>query len=200
MNPSDVAILVMAGGSSRRFGDDDKLLADLDGEPLGFRAAGRLAQFGWAKKLAVAHPSLAAGFEGLGYQVLPTQSANGLGDNLAVGANALGDVSGVVIILADMPFVTEALVQTILETAGSPSAIVCTQTSRQLMPPALIGRDYFALLRGLSGDQGAKAIFTQAGPHLSYIPAPASMTADIDTLDDYERVRAEQTIKPTSRP
>ena len=82
----------------------------------------------------------------------------------SLGAGELGDVAGVLIILADMPVVTDAHVRSVVETATSTASIVCTQIGRKLMPPVLIGHDYFATLRTLSGDQGAKGLFSAAGP------------------------------------
>ncbi len=187
MQFSEIAILVMAGGSSQRFGHDDKLLAELGGLSLGLKAATTLADFGWAQQLVVARASLASSFDALGYRVIGSRAGNGLGDNMALGAGALGDVAGVLIILADMPFVTKTHVQAIVETASSTASIVCTQIHRKLMPPVLIGCDYFATLKALSGDQGAKGLFSAAGPNLVYVTAPANMTADIDTRQDYER-------------
>lgn len=200
MHPGEVAILVMAGGSSSRFGVDDKLLAEIDGHKLGFHAASRLNELGWGQKLVVAPSTLAEGFESLGYLVVNPVPGNGLGDNLALGAGALKDLLGVLVVLADMPFVTETFIRTLLDTAGSASSIVCTRTARKLMPPALIGRDYFGHLQALTGDQGAKSIFAQAEHNLSYIAAPADMTEDIDTPGDYRRVLAARQVSTRNPP
>ena len=195
MSPREIAIRVMAGGASRRFGADDKLLADIDGQSLGLKAATALALCGWAQKLAVANVSLANGFEFLGYKVVEAKAGNGLGDNMALGAGALDDVAGVLIILADMPFVTEAHIHALLETATSPASIVCTEVGRNLMPPVLIGRDYFGQLKTLSGDQGAKGLFALAGPNLDRVAAPANTMADVDTTEDFERARNRLTLR-----
>ncbi len=135
----------------------------------------------------MAHASLASDFERLGYGIVEAKVGNGIGDNIALGAGELGDVAGVLIILADMPVVTDAHVRSVVETATSTASIVCTQIGRKLMPPVLIGHDYFATLRTLSGDQGAKGLFSAAGPNLDHVPAAADMIADIDTRQDYER-------------
>jgi len=187
VRPDELAILVMAGGLSRRFGAADKLLADFDGQPLGLQAATRLGGFDWAQRLAVAHPSLGPALSGQGFRVLEAPAGNGLGDNIALAARALDQVAGVVILLADMPFVTKDHVLAMMDAAPSADAIVCTATGARTSPPVLIGGAHFAALRALSGDEGAKRIIQTAGAELRLVSAPAEMTADIDTLEDLVR-------------
>ncbi len=182
MRPEDVALLVMAGGRSRRFGPDDKLSADLDGQPLGLHVAIRLAAMGWAQKVAVTRAPLAFAYAALDYDVIEPGPGNGLGDNMALAARGL-DASAVLILLADMPFVTVAHVTALLEAATSTASVVCTRAGDVRSPPVLLGRDHFADLRGLSGDSGARVIFAKAG-NVADIVAPSRLTADIDTPAD----------------
>ncbi len=182
MRPEDVALLIMAGGRSRRFGADDKLSADLDGQPLGLHVAIRLAAMGWAQKVAVARASLASAYAALDYDVIEPRPDNGLGDNLALAARGL-DAGAVLILLADMPFVTVVHVTALLEAATTTASIVCTRTGDVRSPPVLIGRDHFPALRALTGDQGARAIFAAAGNRVEILAA-VEVTADIDTPGD----------------
>lgn len=195
MQAKEVAVLIMAGGLSRRFGTDDKLLAELGGLSLGLHAASHLATLNWAQKVAVARPPLTTALEDLGYQVIEPAVGNGLSDNLAMGAKSLSDVAAVLIILADMPFISKAHVQTMLEAATSHTSVVCSCTKNVRSPPVLIGRQYFPDLLELSGNDGAKTILKKAGSHLIEVDASMTIAVDIDTLDDYERWQASISIR-----
>ena len=188
MRCEEVALLVMAGGVSRRFADADKLTVDLHGRPLGLHTPARLAPMPWRQRLAVARPPLAAALTHEGFAVVAPVSGNGLGDNLALGARHVEAASAVLIVLADMPFVTTTHIQAMLR-AAAPEAIVTTRSDAVRSPPVLIGRAYFEALRGLTGDQGARAIFPLAGANVIDIDATADAIADIDTHDDLERWR-----------
>ena len=185
MRSCDVAILVMAGGRSRRFGAEDKLLADLDGRSLGLHVAERFAGWDWAQKQAVAQPPLAQAYRDLGYTSVEPGADNGLGDNLALGARDL-DAKAVLILLADMPFVSTTHVRKMLEAASSTAAIVCSRSGDVRSPPVLIGRDHFAALSALTGDTGARALFDD---RLVEIEASSDILADIDTQDDLKSLR-----------
>lgn len=175
----------MAGGHSRRFGAEDKLLAKLDGQSLGQKIATRFAGWDWAQMRAVARPPLADAYQALGYHIVEPASENGLGDNLALGAQDLS-AKALLILLADMPFISEAHVRAMLDAAHSTDAIVCTRTGEVRSPPVLFGRDHFADLRGLSGDTGAKVLFTGPGP--IDVEVSADMTFDVDTPADLNRL------------
>lgn len=189
MTPNEVALLLMAGGQSRRFGDADKLLAPIDGQALALHVAGRLAPMNWGQKIAVAGDALAPGLRPLGFAVLTPAAGNGLGDNIALGAERLDGVSAVLIILADMPFVTAGHVTQMLDAADSQRSIVCTRFGAVTSPPTLIGQDYFSHLRSLSGDDGAKAVIRAAGAEVGAISADEKLGADIDTIADLEKWR-----------
>jgi molybdenum cofactor cytidylyltransferase len=189
MTANEVALLLMAGGQSRRFGDADKLLAPIDGQALALHVAGRLAPMNWGQRIAIAGDALAPGLCALGFAVVTPAAGNGLGDNIALGAERLDSVSAVLIVLADMPFVTAAHVAQMLDAAESQRSVVCTRFGTVTSPPTVIGRDYFPHLRGLSGDDGAKAVVQAAGAEVVAISADEKLGADIDTIADLERWR-----------
>jgi molybdenum cofactor cytidylyltransferase len=185
MQAKEVAILIMAGGYSRRFGMEDKLTTDFNGLNLGLHTPVRLASLGWGQKLAVARPPLKAALEDLGYKVWEPPLGNGLGDNLAHGAKSLGDVAAVLVVLADMPFVTKAHVEAMLDAARSSESVVCTRSKDVLSPPILMGRDHFPGLLALSGDQGGKALIVTSGADLIEMTVDNKLAADIDTEEDF---------------
>ncbi len=112
-HPSLCAVL-LAAGASRRFGGDNKLLADIGGTPLVRRVAEQLLSS------RVAGVVVVTGFEGdkvrgslagLDIQLVEnTDYADGLGSSLRCGVAALPKgVAGAMIVLADMPGITTAL-------------------------------------------------------------------------------------------
>lgn len=187
MPSEQLALVIMAGGRSQRFGVQDKLQADLNGLPLGLHAAARLAPLGWAQRLAVARAPLDGNLSELGFRCLRPAADSGLGDNLALAAEAFGDIAGALILLADMPFVTQAHVDQMMAAATSPANIVCSLSKGVRSPPVLIGRDHFPALRALSGDEGAKTLFKAPGTNLIEIAANDEVTVDIDTVDALAR-------------
>lgn len=184
MQPNEIALLIMAGGVSRRFGEDDKLLSRLNGVSLGLHTAKRLAAMPWAEKRAVAWPSLSVPLASLGFDVFEPRLGNGLGDNIALGAKGLGNVKGVVIALADMPFVPSSHFQRILDAANSSQSVVWTKSRELRSPPVFVGANYFSLLRASRGDKGAKAILADAGSELTDLIVESKAVRDIDTCED----------------
>lgn len=187
MAPNEVALLLMAGGRSNRFGDADKLLTELNGQPLGLHAAGCLAPLPWLRKIAVTRV-LHTELQALGYEIVAPAEDNGLGDNISLAARHLPPVT-TLITLADMPFVTVEHIDAMLAAAETERAIVCTRGEHATTPPTLIGRAHFHYLLGLSGDEGARSVVRGAAADLVTIAAEETLIADIDTPADLEKWR-----------
>ena len=108
------AILLLASGLSSRFGAGDKLMANLNGRPILARAAGALANRPVAKRVAVVgkdQTARKACLEALGFEiVLNPAPEDGQGRTLAIGSQYVRDATeadSVLILLGDMPFVTD---------------------------------------------------------------------------------------------
>lgn len=187
MVPDDIALLLMAGGRSERFGEQDKLLAVLNGRPLAMHSAERLAQFSWARKIAVCGTSLRTELENLGYETIQPADGNGLGDNISLAARNLTSPIAVLIALADMPFVPPMHITEMVQSVSTDHAIACTEAREGLMPPALIGKAHFHQLVSLSGEQGAKSILKLNAAHVIAIAVPEGDVVDIDTRVDLEK-------------
>ncbi len=171
--PPPIAAVLLGAGRSRRFGGD-KLAADCAGLPVLTRAARALRAAAPGPCLAVLrHPDHAAllpeGFE-------TALCAGQHSDSLRVAvhwAEGLG-APGLLIALADMPFVTPDLHRAVI--ARLTDLPACAQGP---MPPAAFPAAWFARLAALGGDRGAGALLAGLPP-AQYAPAPAPALRDID--------------------
>ena len=175
--------LLLAAGSSRRFGDADKLRAPLGGRPLVTHAAAALRAADLDILLAAvgnrAIASLLPGFIAAEPDHAESQASSlRAGVLMARGAGA----TSLTIVLGDMPFVTAGLIDAVTAraTPGDPAA--ATDGLRTL-PPACFPAARFAELEALDGDRGAGALLA-ALPTGQLVPAEPWQLADIDTPDD----------------
>ena len=182
MEAKQVAIIILAAGHARRFGSD-KLMADLDGAPLGIRAARNLAGIDAAAHFAVCQPgaAIAPHYADLGYDIVENSNADlGLSASLhlAVGAAATTKAQALLIVLADMPFLVASHIDALIAACGHD--IIASVDGGQLMPPAIFPRPTWPLLLDTKGDAGARIILSKA----RNLAAPIGSLRDIDTPDD----------------
>jgi molybdenum cofactor cytidylyltransferase len=177
---ANIAVAVLGAGQGRRFGSD-KLMADLDGIPLGLSIGQTLAPmaFGWRFLVCGKGAALTPHYTVLGFTICDNDApeigqAHSL--HLAVRAAMETPATGLLIALADMPFVTATLVEVLLEKGDLTASFDGTRP----LPPAFFPRAVWPQLLALSGDQGARTLLKQA----RFIAAPASQLRDIDTPAD----------------
>ena len=186
-----VAGVILAAGASERLGRPKQLLR-FQGEALIHRAA-RLAQ---AAGLAPLHVvvgcrarEVAGALGDLARAVAlvtnPDWSA-GMGGSLARGIVSLPCAVGAALVLVtDQPHLSGALLGAVLERyrSGAAPLVACRYASGTLGVPALFARRFFPDLSALSGDRGARALFTRHAAALATVSFPAG-DADIDTPAD----------------
>jgi molybdenum cofactor cytidylyltransferase len=183
MTPEQLGLLILAGGRSVRFGDSDKLLADVNGMPLGLRTAERLVDLPWASRTAVTSGPLGEPLSKLGFQVVPAVENGGMGDNLASGVRSLPAVEAVLILLADMPFVSAAHINRLVAAATSSACIVASKSKSEVMPPVIFGKNHFEDLVQLSGESGARKIINDKRVQAIFIEVAPEELVDIDTRE-----------------
>ena len=183
-----VAGILLAAGTSRRFGRCNKLLAPWHGRPLVMHAADSLAAArlqGWlAETIAViGHQAPAIGellMPPLERAVVNPDYATGLASSVRCGLEAATGAGAALIMLGDMPKVQPAdiaaLVQAWQSGAGS---LIAPEHGGRRGNPVLIGAQHFAALSRLSGDSGAHMLFAQHPPFR--VPASAGVLFDVDT-------------------
>lgn len=198
-----VAAIVLAAGSSRRFGEQNKLLADLSGKPLLQHCLQLVAQGDFERRLLVLGHQQAAlqeqmmpALEGCGVEFIYNRAhRQGMASSLAAAIAELGaEVSGAMILLADMPRLQPGHIHSLLtafrDSGGS--SIVAPFCGERRGNPVIWPRDLFPALQSLTGDVGGRQLLTQYVERL--LPVAINSEAilqDVDSFDDLSRLRAD---------
>ena len=158
--------LVLAGGQGRRFGSDKRLASLPSGDSL-LEATLSTIIPAFEETLVVLRPgdeTLAAALSRR-FVTLRTTLADdarlGMGHSLAHGATKITHWHGAAICLGDMPFHAPTTLSTLIlsfRAASRPFPII--QPCHQGRPghPVLFHSAYFAAMRALTGDQGARTL------------------------------------------
>jgi molybdenum cofactor cytidylyltransferase len=187
-----VSGILLAAGSSRRFGKGNKLLALLDGRPLIRYAAEVLAAAGLAEVIVVTGPDAEAVRAALaGLEVRLVHNArylDGMGGSVAAGIRAVSASSaGALLLPGDMPRLDPALVRQLIDVfmaAGGTRIVYPCLPDGSQRNPVLWPRRFFAGLAALSGESGAKPILNAHAADAIAVTADVSSFRDIDTVDD----------------
>ena len=188
MPPENVALILLAAGRSRRFGPAHKLEQDLVGTPVGLHVVKTLEALSFAARIAVIGPS-APDYGRFDFRVVENPDPDaGMSGSIALGISAAkaANIGAALIMLADMPLVTESHVRRLLCAYDHENSIITSVADGKMMPPTLFGSAHFNRLASLTGDAGARDLLSRA----KRIAAPSETMIDIDTPDDLEVARA----------
>lgn len=194
---SRTAFILLAAGASRRFEAGDKLLADLDGQPVLAHSAALRQSFNPCEAVAVishADTRRADILNRASWTIVTNpNSENGQASSIASAMAVLqprDEIDQVVILLGDMPNVPQSHLSEILAQAANPSVhAIMTESGGTLSPPALFKRSQFEALMALSGDRGAKSVFLNSDAMTATIPLSKLEGMDIDCVDDLSRAK-----------
>ena len=190
-----VSGVILAAGASMRLGRN-KLLLLLGGEPLVRRAVRTALAAGLDPVVVVlGHEAERVAGELAGLEVRTVHNpdyARGMNTSLRAGVGAVGpDAVAVIVMLADMPLVTSAMVETLVEEyrrGGAP--LVASDYGGVHAPPTLYARALFPELGGADGDGCGKKIVRQHEADLVRVRWPGSALADVDREEDWDRICA----------
>ena len=194
-----LAAVLLAGGASRRFGADNKLLADVDGSPIVARVAREILAGGVDELVVVTgaeHEAYVTALAGLPARLVKNADWDaGIGGSIATGVRALADTSqGVFIVPGDLPNLTRGVFQRLgaaFVEAGGGSVIVPVTADGGQRNPVLWPRRLFPTLAALSGPKGGKSLLDTLGDaRVDVAFGDESLFVDIDTPEDYARVIA----------
>ena len=188
---TQIAAIVLAAGSSQRFGDRNKLLATVDGKPVLQHVLKGIEPLDLAKKIVVVKPGddeVLSLIDRAVFDIAENHDAeNGMGSSIAVGIAACGNVDAALLILGDMPFVQQATcLQLLAALDDHPDMTVIAPTCEgRRGHPVLFRRQHFADLRALNTDSGAKPILTSNESTFLAVPTnDPGILADIDVPAD----------------
>lgn len=200
------AAIVLAAGRGTRFAAGPKMLAEFEGRAF-VRLAAEAALAGGAAPVLVVLGHEAARVEAAlaGLQVVAVPNpdhVDGLATSLRAGFAALpADSEAAIVLLGDMPEVGAALVRALLaawQEAGRPPALVPVHAGRR-GNPVVLSRALAPEIARLSGDAGAGTLLRGLAGVVAHPVEDPAVTADIDTAEALQRLRAAQAESTTSR-
>jgi molybdenum cofactor cytidylyltransferase len=192
-----VAGVLLAAGTSSRYGDANKLLADVDGEPMVRQSAQVLVDAGLDPVIVVVGydaESVRAALDGLPVDVVENEAfESGQASTLRRGVQALESVASpesvdaAVFSLGDMPYVDPASVEALVATyaAGSRSALAAGYQGHR-GNPVLFDRRHFSDLVSVDGDRGGREILYRASDAAVVETGDPGVRRDVDRPDDID--------------
>jgi molybdenum cofactor cytidylyltransferase len=192
-----VAGVVLAAGSSTRMGKN-KLLLDLDGEPVVRRAVRRAAAAGLDPIIAVlGHEAelVQRELDGLDPPcriVVNPDYERGINSSLKTGIAALPATAvAAVVMLADMPLVTAEMIATLVTRyRASEAPLVISDYEGVNAPPMLYDRVLFEELRVMEGEGCGRQVVRRHRTSAVVVAWPVAGLTDLDVPSDYELVRS----------
>ena len=187
-----VAGVVLAAGMSSRLGAN-KLLLWLDSEPLVRRAARLALQAGLSPVLVViGHEAerVAAALDGLPVEtVVNPEHRAGMHGSMQRGiARVPDDCAAAVVLLADMPAVTVAMVEALVARfRGGSEPLVLSLYGDVPAPPTLYGRSLFPALAA-AGAGGGREVVREHRDKAAAVRWPEAALADVDGPEDAARL------------
>jgi molybdenum cofactor cytidylyltransferase len=185
-----VAGLLLAAGTGSRFGDANKLLATLDGEPIVRRAARTLVNAGLDPLVVVVgHEAgrVRAALDDLPLTVVENPAyREGQSTSVRAGIDALpAAVDAVVIGLGDVPRVAPASVRALVDVyeSGEWTALAAACEGAR-GNPVLFDRRHFDSLGDVSGDRGGRAVLLSGDASALVETHDPGVLRDVDTPAD----------------
>ncbi|QFU83230.1 nucleotidyltransferase family protein [Natronorubrum aibiense] len=187
-----VAGVVLAAGTSSRFGADNKLLATVDDEPVVRRATRTLLESSVDPVVVVlGHQAdrVRAALEGLPVEThLNEAYETGQASSLRTGIRAVrdhGDCDAAVVALGDMPFVDPETVETLVAAyAANVGEAIAAAFDGERGNPVLFDARFFDVLTDVDGDIGGREIFLESDSSVLVAVDDPGVRRDVDVPAD----------------
>ena len=192
--PVAIAGVVLAAGLSRRMGEA-KLLLPLEGRPVVRHTVEHLLDARLDPVIVVTGTedrAIRAALRDLNvvFAVNPQPEAGQAGSVKVGIATVPADAPAALVALGDQPFVPGEVIAALLEArAHTGRPIVAPHYRDGRGNPVLFSREVFAELTEISGDQGARSILERDPSRVTLVDVDRPMPQDLDTPEDYARLR-----------
>ncbi|MBY6065443.1 nucleotidyltransferase family protein [Leisingera aquaemixtae] len=183
-----IAILLLAAGASSRMRGRDKLMEDVEGQPLLTLMCRRAALTGlpvYVTLPSTAHPRAAAACGAI--RVPVPDAAEGMAASIRAGTAALPEgIQAVMILPADMPEIETRDLRHIAAQFHGQDSPILRAAAEDGTPghPVLFPQRCFAGLKSLKGDLGARRILKTEEVQSITLPGSHAVT-DLDTPEDW---------------
>jgi len=198
--------LVLAAGAGRRFGDEPKLLQELDGKPIIRCVVDALHAGGVGSVVVVVapdHAAIAYALHGTdAHLIVNPEAASGLGTSLATGIAAMpAYASAALVTLGDIPRLPATVIAALRTRYRQDDVEIVVPEYRSVRGhPVLFARSVFPELRELAGDRGARTVIDRSPERVAVVEIDELPPADVDTVEDLARVRMRAHHTSTSTP
>ncbi len=182
-----VGVLVLAAGRSVRFGTDKRLASLPDGRCVIEATFANIRDSGLPFLVCVGEGDDEL-FCRLKEQDIPCQrcsrAGEGMGSTLAEGVSYIPAWNGVLVALADMPWIASTTYTMVAEQLSAGSIVVPLYHNKRGHPVGF-GRDFYTELATLEGDTGARRLLGEHAEHVIELRlADAAIHRDVDVLAD----------------
>lgn len=185
---ADIVGILLAAGSSSRFGGNKLLHPLKDGTPMAVAAATPLSSVlsHCISVVSDADNDVALQLAQQGFRQVVNEDAElGIGSSIACGVAASADAKGWVIALADMPFVPPGAIQEIVSGLQQGAGIIALAYRQRRGHPVGFSREFGPKLRQLHADFGARDIISANSDRLVLIETDnTGVIQDIDTMEE----------------
>lgn len=171
----------------------NKLLLAVEGESLLRRAARRALAGGVDPLLVVLGHEAELARRELAHLpcevVVNARHAEGITTSIAAGLLAVpAGVGAAMVLLADMPFVSSAMIAALVERyRATPTRLVLSRYGEALAPPMLYDRALFPELTALAGGSCGQRVAKRHLGEAEVLTWPESALTDLDRPEDYAR-------------
>jgi len=184
-----IAAVVLAAGESRRMGDASKLTMMVDGTPMVARVVDELLRSRADRVIVVTgheRERIEDALSGREVELVHNPDyEEGIAASVRTGIATLGnDVPGALVALGDMPWVSTAVIDRLVDAFASDGelSIFIPTFGRKRGNPVLWGSQHFPELLALSGDVGGKALFHRHAAAICYVDVESpGVNIDVDT-------------------
>ncbi|MGE3909413.1 MAG: NTP transferase domain-containing protein [Chloroflexota bacterium] len=187
----NVTAIILAAGTSSRMGRPKQLL-QFEGKSLVRRAAEAAVRSRTRHTIVVtgaARTDVEGELAGLAVRIVHNpEYADGMSTSLRAGIQAVRpEIDAAVVMLADQPFITDAVVNQLIDLYDRTGAkIVRPRYGGVPGNPVLWDRSLFHELMQQTGDQGGRALLQEYRDQIAWLELPdATLQTDVDTPEAY---------------
>jgi len=189
-----IAAIVLAAGQSRRMGALNKMTVPVQDKPMVRHIVDAVAASS-VNSLSVVTGSKPKEVEAVLEEIDCTLTHNpdfaeGLSTSLRTGIASLeDDVGRAIILLGDMPFVTDEMIDKLIAASDkNPGRIIIATHEGKRGNPVLWPRRFFEELQGIQGDTGARHLIGTHSDLVVEVELGEAASTDIDTQEAMARI------------